>query len=55
MLGWMTPHLAGEAAQADATASRTAAKGAVARTAAERKAHHGEPRRPHAAMASRKP
>jgi hypothetical protein len=51
MLGWMTPHLAGEAAQADATAARTAA----ARTAAARKAHHGESRRPHAATASRKP
>ncbi|HEY2691589.1 MAG TPA: hypothetical protein VGJ50_24355 [Streptosporangiaceae bacterium] len=55
MLGWMTPHLVGEAAQADATAARTAAKAAVARTAAARKAHHGEPRRPHAAMASKKP
>jgi enterochelin esterase-like enzyme len=55
MLGWMTPHLAGEAAQADATAARTAAKAAVARTAAARKAHYGEPRRPHAAMASKKP
>jgi len=55
MLGWMTPHLEGEALQADAIAAKTAAKAAAARTAAARKAHHGEPRRPHAATASRKP
>jgi hypothetical protein len=51
MLSWMTPQLASVAKQADATAARTAA----ARTAAARKAHHGKPRRPHAASASRKP
>ena len=55
MLGWMTPHLEGEALQADAIAAKTAAKAAAARTAAARKTHHGEPRRPHAASASRKP
>jgi hypothetical protein len=47
----MTRPLAGQAVQADATAARTAA----ARTAAARKAHHGKPRPPHAATASRKP
>jgi hypothetical protein len=51
MLSWMTRPLAGQAVQADATAARTAA----ARTAAARKAHHGKPRAPHAATASRKP
>jgi hypothetical protein len=47
MLSWMTRPLASAAKQADATAARTAA--------AARKAHHGKPRPPHAATASRKP
>ncbi|MGH3160713.1 MAG: hypothetical protein ACRDOC_02430, partial [Streptosporangiaceae bacterium] len=47
MLSWMTRPLAGAVKQADATA--------VARAAAARKAHHGKPRPPHAAMAPRKP
>src|SRR6478752_439568 len=47
MLSWMTRPLAGAAKQADATAA--------ARAAAARKAHHGKPRPPHAATASRKP
>jgi hypothetical protein len=46
MLSWMTRPLASAAKQADATA---------ARAAAARKAHHGKPRPPHAATATRKP
>ena len=56
MLSWMTRQLASAAKQADATAARTAAaRAAAARAAAARKAHHGKPRPPHAATASRKP
>jgi hypothetical protein len=61
MLSWMTRPLASAAKQADATAARTAAaraaaaRAAAARAAAARKAHHGKPRPPHAATASRKP
>jgi hypothetical protein len=51
MLSWMTPRLAQVAKQADAAAAARA----VARAAAARKAHHGKPRPPHAATASRKP
>jgi enterochelin esterase-like enzyme len=51
MLSWMTRPLAGVAKQADATVAARAA----ARAAAARKAHHGKPRPPHAATASRKP
>jgi hypothetical protein len=51
MLSWMTRPLAGAAKQADATAAKTAA----ARAAAARKAHHGKPRPPRVATASRKP
>jgi hypothetical protein len=50
MLSWMTPQLAQQAAKADAAAAKAAA-GAVA----ARKAHHGKPRPPHAATASKKP
>jgi S-formylglutathione hydrolase FrmB len=53
MLSWMTPQLAQVAKQADAAAA--AAARTVARAAAARKAHHGKPRPPHAATASRKP
>ena len=53
MLSWMTPRLAQVAKQADAAAA--AAARTVARAAAARKAHHGKPRPPHAATASRKP
>jgi hypothetical protein len=52
MLRWMTLQLAQVAKQADAAAA--AAARTVARAAA-RKAHHGKPRPPHAATASRKP
>jgi hypothetical protein len=56
MLSWMTRPLASAAKQADATANRTAAvRATAARAAAARKAHHGKPRPPHAATASRKP
>jgi hypothetical protein len=56
MLSWMTRPLASAAKQADATAARTAAaRATAARAAAARKAHHGKPRPPHAATASRKP
>jgi len=51
MLGWMTRPLAQAAKQADAAT----AKAATARAVAARKAHHGKPRPPHAATASRKP
>ena len=51
MLSWMTPRLAQVAKQADAAAAART----VARAAAARKAHHGKPRPPHAATASRKP
>ena len=51
MLSWMTRPLASAAKQA-AAAARTAA---ATRAAAARKAHHGTPRPPHAATASRKP
>jgi S-formylglutathione hydrolase FrmB len=47
MLSWMTRPLAGVVKQTDATAA--------ARAAAARKAHHGKPRPPHTATASRKP
>ena len=47
MLSWMSPRLAQVAKQADAAAA--------ARAVAARKAHHGKPRPPHAAAASRKP
>jgi hypothetical protein len=47
MLNWMTRPLSQAAKQADATAA--------ARAAEARKAHHGKPRPPHAATASRKP
>jgi hypothetical protein len=52
MLSWMTRPLAGAVKQADATA---VARAAAARAASARKAHHGKPRQPHAATASRKP
>lgn len=51
MLSWMTRPLEQAAKQADAAT----AKAATARAAAARKAHHGKPRPPHAATASRKP
>jgi enterochelin esterase-like enzyme len=51
MLRWMTPQLAQQAAKADAAAARATA----ARAAAMHKAHHGKPRPPHAATATRKP
>jgi enterochelin esterase-like enzyme len=51
MLSWMTRPLEQAAKQADAATAKTAA----ARTVAARKAHHGKPRPPHAATASRKP
>jgi enterochelin esterase-like enzyme len=51
MLSWMAPRLAQVAKQADAAAAART----VARAAAARKAHHGKPRPPHAATASRKP
>ena len=53
MLSWMTRPLEGAAKQADAAAATTARTSA--RAAAARKAHHGKPRTPHAATASRKP
>ena len=53
MLSWMTRPLEGAAKQADAAAATTARTSA--RAAAARKAHHGKPRPPHAATASRKP
>jgi enterochelin esterase-like enzyme len=51
MLSWMTRPLEQAAKQADAAT----AKAATARAVAARKAHHGKPRPPHAATASRKP
>ena len=53
MLSWMTWPLEQAAKQADAAAATTARTSA--RAAAARKAHHGKPRPPHAATASRKP
>jgi len=53
MLSWMTRPLEQAAKQADAAAATTARTSA--RAAAARKAHHGKPRPPHAATASRKP
>ena len=46
MLSWMTPQLAQQAVRADA---------AAARVAAARMAHHGKPRSPHVATATKKP
>ena len=51
MLSWMTRPLSQAAKQAAAAT----AKAATARAVAARKAHHGKPRPPHAATASRKP
>jgi enterochelin esterase-like enzyme len=50
MLSWMTPQLALRAANIDSAAAR-----AAARATAARKAHHGQPKQPHAAVASKKP